>query len=92
MPGDPASRGTARFRLRMVAVASTVLVVVTVTACAAVSSPGGAPTASTFGADSPWLGPFTPAALPALVNSLTALDCVSASLCWACLLYTSRCV
>jgi|GEM_PF-620052 hypothetical protein len=83
MPGDPASRGTARFRLRMVAVASTVLVVVTVTACAAVSSPGGAPTASTFGADSPWLGPFTPAALPALVNSLTALDCVSASLCWA---------
>jgi hypothetical protein len=67
----------------MVAVASTVLVVVMVTACAAVSSPGGPPTASTFGADSPWLGPFTPAALPALVNSLTALDCVSASLCWA---------
>lgn len=66
----------------MAAVASTVLLVMLVTACAAVS-PGAAPTASTFGADSPWLGPFTPAALPALVNSITALDCVSASLCWA---------
>jgi hypothetical protein len=66
----------------MVAVASTVLVVM-VTACGVVSSPGGAPTASTFGAESPWLGPFTQAAPPALVNSLTALDCVSASRCWA---------
>jgi len=55
------------------AVASTVLVVMVASACATATSPGGN-SGSTFGADSPWLGPFTPAALPALVNSLTALD------------------
>jgi hypothetical protein len=65
------------------AVASTVLVVMVASACATGSSPGGNAHASPFGADSPWLGSFTPAALPALVNSLTALDCLSATLCWA---------
>jgi hypothetical protein len=64
-------------------VASTVLVVTVASGCTTGSSPGGIAPASTFGVDSPWLGPFTPAALPALVNSLTALNCVSASLCWA---------
>jgi hypothetical protein len=69
--------------VRLLAVALTVVVAAVASACATASSPGDSAPGSTFGADSPWLGPFTPAALPALVNSLTALDCVSASLCWA---------
>jgi hypothetical protein len=77
------ARETALLPLRLVAVASTVLVVMVASACATTSAPGGTTSPSTFGADSPWLGPFTPAALPALVNSLGALDCVSASRCWA---------
>ena len=41
------------------------------------------PPPSTFGTDSPWLGTLTAVALPAPVNSLTSLDCASATRCWA---------
>lgn len=62
------------------AVAAVVAVMMT---AACTSSTDGVPPPSTFGADSPWLGTFTAAALPPPVNALTALDCVNASRCWA---------
>jgi hypothetical protein len=58
------------------------LIAALATGCTTSSSAGVAPP-STFGADSPWLGAFSPVALPAPVNSLTGLDCVSVSRCWA---------
>ncbi len=70
-----------RLRPRLRVVLSTALVVVAVTACT--TSPDGTAPPSTFGPGSPWLGTFASAALPAPVNSLTALDCVSSSYCWA---------
>jgi hypothetical protein len=69
---------THRHRYAVMAVG---LLALAVTACTG-SPPGTAPP-STFGADSPWLGTLTPVALPAPVNALAAVDCVSASRCWA---------
>jgi hypothetical protein len=52
---------------------------------AACTSNSSAPTTtpSTIAAGSPWVGAFTPVALPAPVNSLSALDCATATACWA---------
>jgi hypothetical protein len=60
---------------------SLAFVLVTTCACGANTSPttSGSPIAD----GSPWLGALTPVALPAPVNSLTALDCPVASSCWA---------
>jgi len=57
------------------------VLVASVAACT--SSPDQAAPPSTFGAGSPWQGSFTSVALPAPVNSLTALECVNALRCWA---------
>jgi hypothetical protein len=51
-------------------------------ACTSSSSDGVGPP-STFGADSPWVGTLTGVALPVPVNSLTSLDCLGATHCWA---------
>ena len=59
---------------------ATVFLAVTATACS--SSAAVAPP-STFASTSPWLGTFTAAALPPPVNTLSAVDCVGASRCWA---------
>ena len=57
-----------------------VFVALSVAGCAAAES---TPPPSTFGTDSPWLGTLSAVALPAPVNSLTSLDCASATRCWA---------
>ncbi len=66
---------------RLGPVAITVVSVLVVTGCTTPTE--SAPPPSTFGTDSPWLGTLTAAALPAPVNSLTSLDCASATRCWA---------
>src|ERR1700722_12041973 len=52
----------------------------TVTAC---TSSGTTAPPTTFAVGSPWLGTFAAVGLPTPVNSLTALDCASATRCWA---------
>ena len=69
-----------RCRTRPWAAAFAIAVGLTVTACANSSNTAPPPT---FGVDSPWLGMFTAVGLPAPVNSLSALDCVNATRCWA---------
>lgn len=59
------------------------MMVLVVSATACTSSADQVPPPSTFGAGSPWLGSFASVALPAPVNSLTALECVNAMRCWA---------
>ena len=52
-------------------------------ACTASSSPEGSSSTATIADGSPWLGTFTSVGLPAPVNALTGVDCVTASACWA---------
>jgi hypothetical protein len=59
------------------------LVALAVSATACTSETGSGTTDATLGPDTPWLGAVTPAGLPAPVNSLTAIDCVNAALCWS---------
>lgn len=68
-------------RMRWPAVVTTLLVVVAATACAN-NTPNASPP-PTFVANSPWLGSFAAVAVPAPVNTISGLDCVSASMCWA---------
>jgi photosystem II stability/assembly factor-like uncharacterized protein len=72
----------ALWRMRLGAVMASAVVLVSAAGCATSPSDGAAPP-STFGADSPWLGSFTPEDLPPPVNSLTDLYCADASRCWA---------
>jgi len=67
--------------MRWPAVVTTLLVVVTAAACA--NNTSNASPAPTLAANSPWLGSFATVALPAPVNTLSGLDCVSAKQCWA---------
>jgi hypothetical protein len=60
-----------------------VMVAATLGAAACGGSSGGNPSASTFGADSPWLGAFATVDLPVPVNSLTDVACATALRCWA---------
>jgi hypothetical protein len=84
--GPPGSAGTpgpeaVNRRMRWPAVVTILLVVVTAAACANNTSNASPP--PTFVANSPWLGSFATVALPAPVNTLSGLDCVSAKKCWA---------
>ena len=60
-----------------------VLVGLLAAACATSGSDQGASTPSTIAPGSPWLGGLTTVTLPSPVNSLNALDCVTALRCWA---------
>ncbi|MBF6557065.1 MAG: hypothetical protein IVW52_13035 [Acidimicrobiales bacterium] len=62
---------------------SLVFVVAVAGACSAGTSPSGPRSGTPIANGSPWFGALTPAALPAPVNSLSALDCPTASSCWA---------
>jgi hypothetical protein len=80
-PGSTAApRASRPLPLRLIAVA---VLAVSVTACSSTPSPAVNSPSAGFGADSPWLGPFVSVALPALVNSLTRVDCATATRCWA---------
>lgn len=70
-----------RSSLRLVVVVA--LTAITASACSTTTPSGSVTTSSGFGAGSRWLGSFTPAALPALVNSVARVDCLDAKLCWA---------
>lgn len=75
--------GGVRYRRRWGAVASTVPLVLTLAACTSSPGAGGTGPPSTYAAGSPWVGTFTAAGLPSPVNSLTSVDCATASHCWA---------
>ena len=78
---DGEATGSPRHRVGLAA--SVAVLAVASSACAGGTSPADGPSASPIAAGSPWLGAFTPVALPPPVNSLTGLDCADASSCWA---------
>jgi hypothetical protein len=78
---DPEAVTAVHRRMRWPAVVTTLLVVVTAAACTNNISNASPP--STFVANSPWLGTFATVDVPAPVNTLSGLDCVSAKKCWA---------
>ena len=78
---DPEGGTTVHRRVRWSTVVTALLVVVAAAACAHNTSNASPP--PTFVANSPWLGSFVTVALPAPVNTLSGLDCVSAKRCWA---------
>ena len=76
------ARGRSRAR-RAGAWASTALVAVVATACSSGGTTQDSSARSSIAPGSPWSGTLGPVTLPAPVNSLSALDCVSSSRCWA---------
>ncbi len=68
---------------RPIAWLTTALVALVAAACSTGGPNQGSAGSSTIAPGSPWLGTLAPVALPAPVNSLDAVDCVSALRCWA---------
>jgi hypothetical protein len=68
---------------RLGLVTSLVFVVTAAGACGASTSPSGLRSGAPIANGSPWFGALTPVTLPAPVNALSALDCPTASSCWA---------
>ena len=62
---------------------SIALVALVVSSCSSSGSNTGSAVPSTIAPGSPWVGTLDNATLPAPVNSLTGVDCVSALRCWA---------